>query len=110
VRTVSSQLRLARWNENAADATGDDRSSHLTGATIDISKRWMSPAGQEWIREVLYSLREAGYIYAIEEFYQPTFHIMVYPKYAQYVKTLKHRKERTPDLADAHVTPSAEAD
>lgn len=110
VRTVGSQERLARWNGNAADATGEERSSHLTGATIDISKRWMSPAGQEWIREVLYSLREEGYLYAIEEFYQPTFHIMVYPKYAQYVKTLKHRKDRTPDLADAHVGTPAEAD
>lgn len=110
VRTVGSQERLARWNGNAADATGDDRSSHLTGATIDISKRWMSPAGEEWLRETLYSLREAGYLYAIEEFYQPTFHIMVYPKYAQYVKTLKHRKERTPDLADVRIGTRAEAD
>jgi hypothetical protein len=109
VRTVGSQQRLAEWNNNAADATGAERSSHLTGATVDISKRWMSPAGQEWLREVLYSLREAGYLYAIEEFYQPTFHIMVYPKYAQYVKKLKHRKERTPDLADAHVGIPAEA-
>lgn len=110
VRTVGSQERLAQWNGNAADATGEERSSHLTGATIDISKRWMSPAGQEWLRETLYSLREAGYLYAIEEFYQPTFHIMVYPKYAQYVKTLKHRKERTPDLAEAHVAGPAETD
>lgn len=109
VRTVGSQQRLAEWNNNAADATGAERSSHLTGATIDISKRWMSPAGQEWLREVLYSLREAGYLYAIEEFYQPTFHIMVYPKYAQYVKTLKHRKERTPGLADAQLGTPAEA-
>jgi Family of unknown function (DUF5715) len=110
VRTVGSQERLARRNENAAEATGDERSSHLTGATIDISKRWMSPAGQEWVREVLYSLREQGYVYAIEEFYQPTFHIMVYPNYAQYVKQLKHRRERTPDVANAHPGPSPEAD
>lgn len=110
VRTVGSQQRLAHWNDNAADSTGAERSSHLTGATIDISKRSMSPASQEWLREVLYSLREAGYLYAIEEFYQPTFHIMVYPKYAQYVKTMKHRKERTPDLADAHVGKRDEAD
>jgi hypothetical protein len=110
VRTVGSQRRLAQWNENAADATGDERSSHLTGATIDITKHSMSPAGQEWIREVLYSLRESGYLYAIEEFYQPTFHIMVYPRYSQYVKTLKHRRDRSPDLADSHVGAPAEAD
>lgn len=110
VRTVGTQRRLERWNGNAADATGEERSSHLTGATIDISKREMSPAGQEWLRQTLYSLREAGYLYAIEEFYQPTFHIMVYPSYSHYVKTLKHHKERTPDVADAHVAKSEEAD
>ncbi len=110
VRTVGSQERLAQWNSNAADATGEERSSHLTGATIDISKHSMSPAGQEWLRGVLYSLREEGYLYAIEEFYQPTFHIMVYPKYSQYAKSLKHRKERRPDLAEAHVGPASEAD
>ncbi len=109
VRSVGSQQRLAQFNDNAADATGSERSSHLTGATIDISKRWMSAAGQQWLRDTLHSLREAGYLYAIEEFYQPSFHIMVYPKYAQYVKTLKHHKERTPDLADASVAPSAQA-
>ncbi|MGE5110891.1 MAG: DUF5715 family protein [Acidobacteriaceae bacterium] len=109
VRTERSQRRLARWNENAADASGALASSHLTGATLDISKRWMSPEGQQWIRDVLYSLREAGYLYAIEEFQQPTFHIMVYPGYPQYVRGLKHRT-RTPDLADSRVGAPTEAD
>jgi hypothetical protein len=110
VRTVGSQERLAQWNGNAADAIGEERSSHLTGATIDISKRRMSAAGQEWLRKTLYSLREAGYLYAIEEFYQPTFHVMVNPKYAQHVKAVKHRKARTADIADAHVGRPAKLD
>ncbi len=88
VRTVASQERLARRNGNAADASGSLRSSHLTGATVDISKRWMSPAAQDWMRAVLYSLRRQGYVYAVEEFEQPTFHIMVYRNYPQYVKRL----------------------
>jgi Family of unknown function (DUF5715) len=90
VRTVARQKRLARSNGNAADAFGALRSSHLTGATLDISKHNMSPEAQSWMRDVLYSLREAGYLYAIEEFQEPTFHVMVYTNYPQYVKHLSH--------------------
>lgn len=88
VRTVARQRRLARRNGNAADAIGSERSSHLTGATLDISKRDMSPEAQRWMRDVLYSLRRAGYLYAVEEFEQPTFHVMVYRSYPQYVQRL----------------------
>ena len=84
VRTVGSQMTLARFNENAAEATGNSRSSHLTGATLDISKRWMSPEQQDWMRDTLSSLRDAGYLYAIEEFEQPTFHVMVFRSYQAY--------------------------
>jgi Family of unknown function (DUF5715) len=85
VRTVWSQSHLERRNPNAADAHGDTRSSHLTGATLDISKHDMSPAAERWMRRVLLSLADSGYIYAIEEFQEPNFHIMVYPDYRQYV-------------------------
>lgn len=82
VRTARYQRRLAIRNPNAAEFEGLSRSSHLTGATIDISKRFMSPAELQWMRRVLFHLREKGYVYAIEEFSQPTFHVMVYRKYA----------------------------
>lgn len=88
VRTVVSQLRLGRRNGNAANAFGPLRSSHLTGATVDISKRYMSGEAKDWMRRVLYSIRDKGYLYAIEEFQQPTFHIMVYENYPAYVKLL----------------------
>ena len=91
VRTEGRQRRLTRVNANAADAVGDSRSSHLTGATIDVSKRFMSAAERRWMRDVLYSLHQQGYVYAIEEFYQPTFHIMVFRGYPKYV-TLVTRK------------------
>jgi len=97
VRTARRQRRLARSNANAADATGPQRSSHLTGATLDISKRFMTPQEQQWMRTVLYSLRQQGYLYAIEEFYQPTFHIMVYRSYPRYVRLLEakaHKREK----------------
>ncbi|MGH9564249.1 MAG: DUF5715 family protein, partial [Terracidiphilus sp.] len=70
---------------NAAHATGSYRSSHLTGATLDISKHSMSPSGQKWMRRVLAELASSGYLYAVEEFQQPCFHIMVYPAYEDHV-------------------------
>lgn len=97
VRTEARQNRLMRRNPNAAESVGALRSSHLTGSTIDISKRFMSRAERQWMRDVLFSLREKGFIYAIEEFHQPTFHIMVYRSYPQYVKALT-RKARRPSV------------
>ena len=106
VRTVGRQVMLARFNENAAEATGSARSSHLTGATIDISKRWMSQEEQDWLRDTLLSLRDAGYLYAIEEFEQPTFHIMVFRSYDAYVhrgtgKKAHARKARAVKVSSA---------
>ena len=89
VRTVGLQRGLARRNGNAAEATGSERSSHLTGATLDISKRFMTPAGENWMRSMLYGLKQTGYLYAVEEFEQPTFHIMIYRNYTAYVAQLK---------------------
>jgi len=91
VRTVARQRQLASRNDNAADATGALQSSHLTGATLDISKHSMSARGRNWMRKVLYSLRQAGYLYAIEEFRQPVFHVMVYANYPQYAERLNRR-------------------
>jgi len=97
VRTVALQRRLDRRNPNAAAATGPYRSSHLTGATLDISKRFMKLRGQRWMRRVLFRLKQNGYLYAVEEFEQPTFHIMVYPNYRQYVDGLAHHASAPSD-------------
>jgi len=93
VRTVGRQRMLTRINDNAADATGELQSSHLTGATVDISKHSMSAEQRSWMRDVLYSLRQEGYLYAIEEFQEPVFHIMVYANYPEYVKRLNRKAE-----------------
>ena len=45
------------------------------------------------MRQVLYSLREKRYLYAIEEFGQPTFHVMVFRRYQDYVKGRKVKNE-----------------
>jgi hypothetical protein len=107
VRTRKRQMVLARYNGNAADAVGALRSSHLTGATLDISKHSMSPQARRWMRKVLYSLRKQGYLYAIEEFEQPTFHIMVYASYPEYVARMEQR-DRTPKLASGKPLPESE--
>ncbi|MCW5979248.1 MAG: hypothetical protein KIT09_14320 [Bryobacteraceae bacterium] len=91
VRTASLQRSLAKRNGNAAAATGARRSSHLTGATLDISKNGMSAAEIAWMRKKLHALRLQKHIYAIEEFSQPTFHIMVHKDYA----TARAAKPRT---------------
>ncbi|HVB99154.1 MAG TPA: DUF5715 family protein [Candidatus Dormibacteraeota bacterium] len=104
VRTVSSQIRLGYRNPNAAEATGPNRSSHLTGAALDISKRFMSPRGIEWMRSVLFRLKQAGYVYAIEEFHEPDFHVMVYPTYRELVARLMGRASGI-EQSDARLSP-----
>ncbi len=88
VRTAVYQRGLGGRNGNAAAASGPLQSSHLTGATLDISKRFMKPAHVAWMRRVLYSLRERDVLYALEEFSQPCFHVMVYRSYTDYVRGL----------------------
>ena len=85
LRTVSYQKSLARRNANAAPSTGPKASVHLTGACLDISKKEMTRAHQSWVRNVLASLHEKKYLYAIEEFRQPTFHVLVHRRYEEYV-------------------------
>lgn len=85
LRTVSYQRSLSRRNANAAAATGSKASVHLTGACMDISKKGMTRSQQSWVRNVLYSLRQKGYLYAIEEYRQPVFHVLVQRRYEDYV-------------------------
>ena len=92
LRTADHQRQLARRNGNAAQPTGPKRSAHLTGASIDISKKGMSGAERAWIREVLTHVRDKGHIFAIEEFQQPNFHILVYRSYQQYVAELTAKR------------------
>lgn len=85
LRTVSYQNNLRKRNANAAPATGPKSSSHLTGACLDISKKGMTSSQQSWVRNVLASLHGKKYLFVIEEFYQPVFHVMVHRNYEDYV-------------------------
>jgi hypothetical protein len=88
VRTEDHQRKLQGRTPNAAAPDGEKRSAHLTGACLDISKKGMNRSQMRWVREVLSSLKEKGYLYAVEEFTIPNFHIMVHRDYPEYVELL----------------------
>jgi hypothetical protein len=81
VRTVEFQRRLLRTNGNAAPATGDTASPHLTGQAVDIAKRGLTITEIAWMRTYLEPLIEQGKIDVEEEFQQSCFHISVYRNY-----------------------------
>jgi len=93
VRTVAYQRYLMHVNGNAAPATGDTASPHLSGATIDIAKKGLSLSEIAWMRAYLLPLEEAGKIDVEEEFYQSCFHITVYESYAPGPKPTRHSSE-----------------
>ncbi len=78
VRTVAVQQRLLRTNGNAAPASGDTASPHLTGQAVDIAKGGLSRTQIAWLRTYLQPLIERGTIDVEEEFQQSCFHISVY--------------------------------
>ncbi len=78
VRTCKYQERLQSGNPNAIPC---DRTSHITGATVDISYSFMNSAQRTWIEGVLLRLEERGFIQATKERIQPVYHVMVYPQY-----------------------------
>ena len=81
VRTVQFQEHLERVNGNAAPASGDTASPHLTGQAVDIGKKGMSRSEIAWMRAYLGELQDAGKLDVEEEFQQSCFHISVYQTY-----------------------------
>lgn len=98
VRTVAYQRHLLRINGNAAPADGDIASPHLTGATIDIAKKGLSPSEISWMRAYLYPLQASGKIDVEEEFHQSCFHITVYKSYAPGAPSLAGTRQRSAAL------------
>lgn len=88
IRTVATQRSLRSRNGNAAPARGESRSTHLTGASVDISKHPHSKREIYWLRQVLRRLTRQGFLHAIEEFHQPHFHVMVFRRYRSYARAL----------------------
>jgi hypothetical protein len=81
VRTIERQKELCKINQNAAPATGPTSSSHMTGATIDITHKDMNQEQKQWVRDYLLHLEANNFIEATEENSQAVFHIMVFKNY-----------------------------
>jgi len=81
VRTIEYQRHLLHINGNAAPASGDVASPHLTGEAVDIAKKGLTPSEIAWMRAYLLPLQTAGKIDVEEEFQQSCFHISVYKSY-----------------------------
>jgi hypothetical protein len=88
-RTPASQLALRRVNVNAAPTAGPVRSTHLTGAAVDISKRALSDTEIDWLRIVLRRLAADGMVHVAEEFHEPHFHVLVRKRYGIYAAGLR---------------------
>jgi len=54
-------------------------SSHLTGATFDLSRRLMSAEQNEWMRAALLAYTVQGRVIYLEETVQPCYHVFVMP-------------------------------
>jgi hypothetical protein len=81
VRDCAYTKRVARGNANAIACK---RSSHPTGSSADLSHKNMSRAQRKWVAKQLLALEGSGLIQATKEgVRQATFHVMVYPTYAQ---------------------------
>ena len=78
VRTIEYQLKLSRTNGNAARGHNPlSWSSHLTGATIDIAKKGLTPPEIQWLRARLRLNEKVNRAEVTEEFNQAVFHVMV---------------------------------
>ncbi len=88
-RTEAVQEALGEWNGNAAPARGAGASTHLTGASVDLSKVEHSDYEIAWLRLVLGRLTARGLVSAIEEFAQPHFHVMVFRAYGRHGARLR---------------------
>lgn len=88
-RTPLVQRALTTWNDNAAPADGRVRSTHLTGASVDLSKQPLSDPEVLWLRHVLRRLTRQRLLSAIEELQQAHFHVFVFKRYLAYARTLR---------------------
>jgi hypothetical protein len=97
VRTQAYQDRICR-SGNGAAICGDEWwevSSHLTGATVDVSKAGMTKKAKAWFRKRLLALERAGKVDAIEE--AGAFHVLVRKSYSPDPPKKRPRRKKTRD-------------
>ena len=84
VRTIEQQHKLRRHNRNAGPESGETASTHLTGVTVDISKRGMTRKQHQWLEAYMMPLKDMGLIDPVEERRQPVFHVVVFDRYSDW--------------------------
>jgi hypothetical protein len=77
VRTVKTQMKLLRWNHNAAPAHGETESAHLAGVAVDLQRRGLTREQIHFIQQKLLYLSNLHMVIVEEELKQPCFHIVV---------------------------------
>jgi len=97
VRTEDQQKKLRRVNGNAAPEVGDTASTHLTGVTLDFSKRGLTRKEHDWINQYFLPIRDAGMIDPIEERRQPVFHVVVFEGYTDWKDSQQDGSDTNPD-------------
>jgi hypothetical protein len=84
VRTADQQKKLRRHNRNAGPVEGETASTHLTGVSVDISKRGLTRKEHQWIEQYFLPLKNEGLVDPIEERRQPVFHVVVFDRYTEW--------------------------
>ena len=75
VRTIRVQMRLLRWNHNAAPVHGEKASAHLAGIAVDLQRRGLTRDQMTFIQDKLLGLGTR--VIVEEELKQPCFHVVV---------------------------------
>ena len=77
VRTIRTQIKLLRWNHNAAPAHGETASAHLAGVAADLQRRCLTRAQIHFIQNWLLRYVKLNMVIVEEELKQPCFHVVV---------------------------------
>lgn len=80
VRTCKYQQRIAKRERNH-NAVTCDKTTHTTGATIDIMRSLIPPEYRSWFRAELARVSQTGTVLVKQENHQPVYHVMVLPTY-----------------------------
>lgn len=95
VRTKAYQRKLRGMTRAAISGKAWwKQSSHMTGATADISFEGLSQAGMRCLRKRLLVLSDQGKVVAIEESANGHFHVMVLPSYVEKRKAKPAKKAK----------------
>ncbi|MEZ5394661.1 MAG: DUF5715 family protein [Bryobacterales bacterium] len=92
LRTTSYQKRLSGRNGNAAAAEDPYTLGALDGRLLGHLEERDDDVGTQLDAQRPLDAQSKGYLYAVEEFKQPVFHILIHRNYAGYVDQVLAKK------------------